>query len=243
MQSDVLFLPAQAAADAFVGRQVVVFDVLRATTTMTAALAAGVREIRIFGDTESARNAAAAAGEPRPLLCGEAQCLPPPGFDLGNSPGALDRDVHRAKTLFMSTTNGTRAIIAARLAPLLLAGALVNASAVARVLVQGNRPVTLMCAGTNGKIAMEDVIGAGAVIDALERLGGVELESDAARLAGRLFRSARGDLRGALADGAGGRNVIAAGLEADIDFAARLDAFDVVGRVLDEPLRLIGHSA
>ena len=232
MRVNVTLLPQDAVADAFFGRAVVVFDVLRATTTMTAAMAAGVREIRIFGDTESARRAAAeVAGTPRPLLCGEAQCLPPAGFDLGNSPGALNRAAHEGRSLYMSTTNGTRAIIAARSAKLLLAGALVNASAVARALAAAGLAVTLLCAGTNGQVAMEDVIGAGAVADALGKLAEVELETDGARMAVRLFQAARGDLRGALAEAAGGRNVIAAGLEADIDFAARLDCFDVVGRV------------
>jgi 2-phosphosulfolactate phosphatase len=243
MRLNLVLLPRDATAESFAGRAVVVFDVLRATTTMTAALAAGVSEIRIFGDTESARQAAAAVGDPKPMLCGEAQCLPPPGFDLGNSPGALNRAAHDGKTLFMSTTNGTRAIIAARGAQLLLAGALVNASAVARALVESGLDLTLLCAGTNGEIAMEDVIGAGAVADAVQQLGKVDLESDAARMAVRLFRGAKNDLRSALAEGAGGQNVIAAKLEADIDFAARLSVLDIVGRVYDAPLRLVPNSA
>jgi 2-phosphosulfolactate phosphatase len=241
MRLNLILLPRDATDESFAGRAVVVFDVLRATTTMTAAMAAGVREIRIFGDTESAREAAAAAREPKPLLCGEAQCLPPAGFDLGNSPGALNRAAHEGRSLYMSTTNGTRAIIAARSAKLLLAGALVNASGVARVLAASGLDVTLLCAGTNGQLAMEDVIGAGAVADALRKLAKVELESDAARMTLRVFQAARGDLRGALAEAAGGRNVIAAGLEADIDFAARLDVLDVVGRVHDAPLRVVRH--
>jgi 2-phosphosulfolactate phosphatase len=140
----------------------------------------------------------------------------------------------------MSTTNGTRAIIAARSAKLLLAGAVVNASAVARALAASGLDVTMLCAGTNGEIAMEDVIGAGAVTDAVQQLGKVDFESDAARMAVRLFRGAK-DLRNALAEGAGGLNVIAAKLAADIDFAARLNVIDEVGRVHDGPLRLVRH--
>ncbi len=230
MRLDVLLLPEDARDESFAGRAVVVFDVLRATTTMTAALAAGVKEIHIFGDIASAREAAArAAGEPKPLLCGEVHALMPSGFDLGNSPGALDPALHKARTLFMSTTNGTRAILAAREAKLLLIGALVNASAVARAVVASGLDVTLLCAGTNGMPAIEDVIGAGAVIDAIG--GRAKLESDLAQMALRLLQGARDDLRSAMAEGAGGRNVTAAGLDPDIDFAGRLDRFDVVGRV------------
>ena len=230
MRVDVLLGPKDATGESFAGRAVVVFDVLRATTTMTAALAAGVKEIQIFGDIATVREAAARTSiQPRPLLCGEIQALMPAGFDLGNSPGALDPALHKGRTLFMSTTNGTRAIIAAREGKLLLIGALVNASAVARAVVNSGLDVMLLCAGTNGKAAIEDAIGAGAVIDAIGSCA--ELESDVARMALRLFQSARSDLRGALAQGSGGRNVIAAGLEPDIDFAAQLDRFDVVGQM------------
>jgi 2-phosphosulfolactate phosphatase len=131
----------------------------------------------------------------------------------------------------MSTTNGTRALIAAKGAKLLLAGAVVNASAVARVLAGAGLDVTLLCAGTNGRAAIEDVIGAGAVLAAARRLTEVRPASDVARMALRLFEASVANLRAALADGDGGRNVVAAGLEEDIAFAAALDRFDVVGRV------------
>jgi 2-phosphosulfolactate phosphatase len=231
MNVEVALLPRDLDPVTLPSRAVVVFDVLRATTTMTAALAAGVREIRVFGDVAAVRAAAAgSAGGPVPLLCGEEQCLAPVGFDLGNSPGGFGA-THRGRTVFMSTTNGTRALIAARDAKLLLAGAVVNASAVARVLVGAGLDVTLLCAGTNGRAAIEDVIGAGAVLAAVGRLTDVRPASDVARVALRLFEASAGDLRVALAQGDGGRNVIAAGLGEDVAFAAALDRFDVVGRV------------
>jgi 2-phosphosulfolactate phosphatase len=237
MTVDVVLLPKDLQRAHLQDRLVVVFDVLRATTTMAAALAAGVREIRVFGDLEAAR--AAAGGDVRArLLCGEQNCLPPPGFDLGNSPGAFSRELHARRTVYMCTTNGTRAIVAARDAAVVLTGALVNASPVGRAIVTQwpNLDVTLLCAGTGGAVAMEDVIGAGAVIDALQRLTRITFSSDVASIAHRLFQWTRGDLRSAVADTLGGRNVIAAGLEPDIDFAARLDSLDVVGVVAKGPL-------
>ena len=190
---DVALTPADLLPDQLTDRAVVVFDTLRATTTMTAALDVGVAEIRVFGSLDEVR-AAAAAMHPRPLLCGERGCLPPPGFDLGNSPGAFDRHQHAGRTLFMSTTNGTKAIVAARGAKLLLVGAVINASAVARDLATAGLDVLLLCAGTDGAPAMEDLIGAGAVIHALRRDTTVELDSDLARIAARLFLAARQDL-------------------------------------------------
>jgi 2-phosphosulfolactate phosphatase len=240
MTLDVVLLPGELQPRHITGRTVVVFDVLRATTTMTAALAAGVKAIHICPDTASARRYAASAGlDPAPLLCGEEQCLRPDGFDLGNSPGGFTRQ-YAGREVVMSTTNGTRAILAAAGARLLLVGALVNATAAARAVADAGHDVTLLCAGTNGQVAMEDLIGAGAVRAALGPTAHVGDESDTARIALRLFTSATPNFREALADGAGGRNVIAAGLAQDIDFAAAIDRFkDVVGVVDGQTVR--GH--
>jgi 2-phosphosulfolactate phosphatase len=232
MKVDVVLLPRDLPVVA--DRAVAVFDVLRATTSMAAALAAGVREIRIFSDVQSAR-AAAADFAGKKLLCGEAGCLPPPGFDLGNSPGAFSPQ-HAGCTLFMATTNGTRALIAAQGARETLAAALVNAESVARRLHQLELNVILLCAGTHGVIAMEDLLGCGAVLDSLLALRPLELESDAARMALRLFRAARDNLVDVLREAQGGRNVIKAGLLEDVDFAARLNSLTAVGRVVGNPL-------
>ena len=233
MNVQVALLPRDVPAD-LSRYAVVVFDVLRATTTMTAALAAGVLEIRVFGCLEDAASAARQFSGPK-VLCGERQCLPPPGFDLGNSPGHFTPNQHRGAVAFMCTTNGTRALAAARNASSVLVGALVNRTAVARRLEQLGRDVLLVCAGTDGAVSLEDAIGAGSVIDALN-LSPTEMIGDAARLAAASFQDARHDLAAALRDAQGGRNVIAAGLPDDIEFAARLDVFDIVGVAGGEPL-------
>jgi 2-phosphosulfolactate phosphatase len=137
----------------------------------------------------------------------------------------------------MATTNGTRALSAARSAAAIFAGALVNAAAVARAAGQTARDVLLLGSGTDGQISMEDVIGAGAVCHKLLELGHYSLAGDTAWMAIRLFESARNDLPAALRETQGGLNNIKVGQEADIDFAARLDVLDVVGKV--DPSRLL----
>jgi 2-phosphosulfolactate phosphatase len=185
--------------------------------------------VHVFGSPDAARAAAEAGAAPR-LLCGEQRCLPPPEFDLGNSPGAFTPDVVVGRTIYLSTTNGTRALVAARAAAELFTGALVNASAVAGLLHQLARDVTLLCAGTEGEVSAEDLLGCGAVIDGLHRLGKVRLGNDAALIASDLFHANRRDLPAFLRRTRGGRNVIAAGLEPDIAYCAALDSLDVVGR-------------
>ncbi len=231
MRIDVVMLPSELTTRHLRGRAVAVFDVLRATTTMTAALAAGVAEIRLFADIEAARSAAAAHAGKR-LLVGEVRCLPPEGFELGNSPGAFNRDLHAGTTMFMCTTNGTRALLAASEAEAVFAASLVNCRAVAHRLSDTRRDITLLCAGTDGKPALEDLAGAGSVIDALMSSGeSVDLESDIARCALAVFCACREDLVGALRVSQGGRNVIAAGLPQDVDFAARINTLTNVGRL------------
>lgn len=238
MKVDVVFLPEHLTAIDLEDRAVVVFDVLRATTTMAAALAAGVGEIRVFDSITAARDAASAFGEGH-ILCGEERCLRPDGFHLGNSPAGFLSESHAGRTVFMSTTNGTRALVAARGARELFAGALVNAQATAQCLGKRGMDVTLLCAGTNGHIAMEDVLGTGAVLDSLAGRAGVSISSDRARIAHRLFQASRDHLPEALLDSQGGRNVVNAGLGEDVAYAARLDAHPIVCRALDRPLRIV----
>ncbi len=239
---DVAFLPRPRPRDLadgqLHGRAVVVFDVLRATTTMAAALVAGVCEIRIFESLEAARSAAERHGGGW-VLCGEEKCLKPAGFDIGNRPGEFNA-THSGKTVFMCTTNGTRAIVAAAGSAMVVIGALVNARATARAVAASGLDVMLLCAGTDGAVALEDVIGAGAVAEAL--LGAVAEVglTDAAAVALAAYRQRRGDLAAALRESQGGKNLLRAGLAEDIAFAAREDVLDVVGWVREGPLRVVG---
>ncbi len=234
MKLDVVLLPRDLRPEHLAGRSVVVFDVLRATTSMTAALSAGVKEIRIFGNLDAALAAGHAFQGPH-LLCGERNALKPPGFDLGNSPGAFNRELHQGMTLLMSTTNGTVAILAARGASTVLTGALANADAVARALIHIGSDITLLCAGTEGNVSTEDVLGAGAVIASLESVADVELLSDTAWITRSLFRAERDRLFESLTQTRGGHNITRAGLTPDIAFCAKLNSFESVGIVRGDP--------
>jgi 2-phosphosulfolactate phosphatase len=228
---DVVPLPKNLQSRDIQDRAVAIFDVLRATTTMATALAAGAREIHAFDSLQAAQEAAAKfSGEK--LLCGERRALRPPGFDLGNSPAEFTADRVAGKTLFMATTNGTRAIVAVQQAKKLFAAALVNAAATANALIATGLDVVLLCAGTDGEIATEDLIGAGAVIDSIKN--DIKLNSEAQESV-KLFQDSRNNLAIALRASRGGRNCIAAGLESDIDLAAIPDALNVVVEIRGHP--------
>jgi 2-phosphosulfolactate phosphatase len=225
MNIEVVLLPEHLHDRDLSRTTVIVFDVLRATTTIIAALAAGIREVRIFDSVDEAKLAADAT-IPRPLLCGEIKSLPPPGFDLGNSPRQFLPE-HAGRTVFLATTNGTRAVYAVRSASQIFAGALVNAPAVAAAAAQTNQDILLLCSGSAGNLSLEDTLGAGAVCHELLTRASYTHADDSPRIAHRLFLEARPNLPAALRDTQAGRNVIAANLEPDIDFAARLAVFRI----------------
>ena len=225
--------------------QVVVFDVLRATSTIATALANGAREVRLFDSLDAARAARrewpTTAGPA--LLAGEQKCLKPEDFDLGNSPREFVTEKIGGATVLLATTNGTRAAVRARSARKLFAGSLLNVTATAQALlpeVDGLHTL-LVCAGTNGKLAFEDILGAGAVLFSLmQTTYRADLPfTDGAWLAYHAFAGVRSRLPAALRLGAGGINVIDAGLEEDIDYVARLDALPVLARIEDSPLRVL----
>src|SRR5688500_7041751 len=116
MRLDVAFSPLALSPADVQGRTVFVVDILRATTTMCAALHHGAKALIPVVSTEEALRLAQTIGSTDVLLAGEKNCVRIPGFALGNSPlemteAAVATGV-RGKTIIVTTTNGTRALLA-----------------------------------------------------------------------------------------------------------------------------------
>src|SRR4051812_2934497 len=112
MKLDVVFSPRELSASDVADRTVFVIDVLRATTTICAALHNGARAIVPVSDTEEATRLVTVLGAADVLLAGERNTVRIPGFQLGNSPDEMTADVVKGKTIIMTTTNGTSALLA-----------------------------------------------------------------------------------------------------------------------------------
>jgi 2-phosphosulfolactate phosphatase len=215
----------------------VVIDVLRATTTMVYALAAGCACVRPCATVEEAVGLAASLDGENVLLGGERSGKPLPGFDLGNSPGEYTAARCRGATVVMTTTNGTRALLHAAGARRVLPAAFVNYGAACEQLRREGGPVCVVCAGEGGLPALEDALLAGALVDFLAGQGAVRLD-DGARLAWDSYRQRRGDLAGALREGAGGARLRALGYDEDVRAAAAVDAVPLAAEVRREPFRV-----
>jgi 2-phosphosulfolactate phosphatase len=229
--------PALVPDGALRGGVAVVVDVLRASTTIIHALAAGCLAVRPVAEVDDARRLADSLPAGKVLLAGERDARPLPGFDCGNSPGQFTSELCRARTIVLSTTNGTRALLAAGSAERVLVGAFVNFSAVCEQLQGETRPIHVVCAGESGKVALEDTLFAGAVVDFLCRDGLVPL-NDGARVAWDCFEHHGRVLDGALAVGSGGARLIELGYDDDVRAAARVDAFALVPELRRDPLRI-----
>lgn len=233
----VYLLPSLAPPGQLTGGIAVVIDVLRATTTIVHALAAGCTAVRPCAEVDEARALAGGMRAGKVILGGERGGVAPPGFDLGNSPRDYTPKVCRGTTLVLTTTNGTRALLRATEAERVLVAAFVNFSAICEQLRQDARPVHIVCAGTDGDVTLEDTLLAGALVNDLVDATEVRL-NDAARLAWDCFETHGRVLAGALEVSRGGANLKELGYDEDIRAAARVDQFVLVPELRRDPLRV-----
>lgn len=169
MQVDVLLTAEAAAAAPLAGRVALVVDVLRASTSIIAALAAGAAAVIPARDPEDARQRAATLPPGQALIAGERRGEPLAGFDLGNSPLEFTPARVGGRTIVFTTSNGTRALLAARPAAAVGVAALVNLAAAAAWAAAGGRDITVLCAGQRGAVSLEDHVCAGLIVERLTR--------------------------------------------------------------------------
>jgi 2-phosphosulfolactate phosphatase len=199
----------------------VVVDVLRATSTIVQALAVGYPHVVCCKSVATARDLRA----PGRVLAGESACERPPDFELGNSPAAMATAGRRGDELVLATTNGSPAVVAAaHAAERVLVGCLLNLRAVLAAVPTDAR-VAIICSGTNGRPALEDVYVAGRLVAGL---GGVP--SDAARVAERVA-SGYGSPLEPLAASEDAAQLRATGQERDIAWCASESVLEVVPEV------------
>jgi 2-phosphosulfolactate phosphatase len=200
----------------------IVVDVLRATSTMTQALASGYERVLCCAEIDEARALAVSEGPAK--LAGERRLETIEGFDFGNSPREV-AGKPQAPTLVLTTTNGTRLLVsaAARFEHVYV-GSLLNLDAVAAAARSHGDDVAVLCAGVLGELALDDAYCAGRIAEAL---GGDRTDSATAaiRLAGSYADAHEG-----LGSGRSAWNLRRHGLDADIEWCARENALAVVPR-------------
>ncbi len=232
MKLDVAFSPAGLTLADVQGRTVFVIDILRATTSMCAALHHGARALIPVASTEEALRLAQTIGSEDVLLAGEKNCARIPGFHLGNSPLEMTEAAVRGKTLIVTTTNGTKALLATQGAAAAYAACAANLTAAAeraREVIERDDDVLVVCAGRDGSFSLDDAYCAG-------RLAAAALESrkprrglnDAAIASLDLVRRYGEHWERPLTYSRAGRELVRLGFRDDVLDAARLDAYPVL---------------
>jgi 2-phosphosulfolactate phosphatase len=223
-------LPAQIEPGDLAGGVAVVIDILRASTTIVVALANGAARVIPCGDVETARRLAAEDRTGNTLTGGERGGVKIEGFDLDNSPASYSRDRVAGKTIVFTTTNGTAALLRTDGAARVLIGAFVNRQAIVEKLHADGRPVHLICAGTDGRLTSEDLLGAAAIAAGLARFDDVEMWDDSTKGAAQNWPEGIPSklLIDSLRRSSGGRDLVELGFDQDIVRAAEVDLISVV---------------
>lgn len=228
MRVDVVPTAEAAGSAALAGVSVLVVDVLRASTTIVAALRSGCAGVVPVADPDEARRRAAAAPPGQALLAGERKGEPIAGFDLGNSPLDVTPERVRGKTLILTTSNGTRALLAARPAARMAVAALVNLTAVTAWALEAGADVTVLCAGERGEVSLEDRVCAGLLVEGVLREAPGAAVSGPAAEAAALGRSYGKDVGRLAQDSSWARHLVRRGRGADVAACLALDTATLV---------------
>lgn len=241
---NVHFLPALMNTANLAGGTVVIIDILRASSTIITALHNGAKRVIPCGTPDEARLIRQESNAETVLLGGERGGVRIEGFDCGNSPTEYVPGRVTGKTIAFTTTNGTQALLKSAAAETILIGAFINRQAVVDRLHSDQRPVHLVCAGTDSQITGEDVLFAGAIVESLQQ---IEAEThrwvlnDSARIAECFWRQSVGEtlrksgdenlsakIESAMRATHGGRNLCSLGYDNDISLCSAVDSIDRV---------------
>jgi 2-phosphosulfolactate phosphatase len=132
----------------------IIVDVFRAFTTAAFCVAAGAREIVLVADHEQAL--AMKREDPSLFLTGEIGGRPIPGFDVGNSPSAIEHLDLTGRRVVQRTGAGTQGVNAATAARDIVLGSFVVAEATVRHVRRGADEVTVVAMGEGGTSASDE---------------------------------------------------------------------------------------
>jgi 2-phosphosulfolactate phosphatase len=208
-------------------------DVLRATSTMATVLAAGGEAVQVFSDLDQLVEVSEKWPAQKRLRAGERGGGKVAGFELGNSPLDCTAELVAGRRLFISTTNGTRALKRIQDAPIVLAAALINRAAVVQFLLE-KQPETVWIVGSGweGTFSLEDTVCAGAIAHSIWQQSNVSLEeitgNDEVTSAIALYSQWQNDLLGLFHQASHGKRLLRLQCLEDLKYCSQTDILDVL---------------
>jgi 2-phosphosulfolactate phosphatase len=231
----------------FEGSIVVMIDVLRASTSLTAALYNGAKEIIPVDTLDKAVRIYNSLSKEIRFLAGERNGIKPAGFDAGNSPMEFSEQVVKGKTIILTTTNGSKIFQKAKLAKHRIIGAFVNFTVVKEFIMKTidgfdlndkELKIYFLCAGTKGKLSYEDMLCAGAFIYYLyDKIDNLDI-SDSAETAKNLFLLHENNIANYLKTREHAEKLKEIGFESDMDIAFTWDLFPIVPIITGSSIKI-----
>lgn len=224
-------------------RVVAVIDVLRASTSITVALANDAKTVIPFDNSEDVISRSKNFERSEVRLAGERKMLTVPGFDFGNSPREFTREAVEGKTVLMSTTNGTSTLAGVAGARDVLVASYVNLSAVLAMLrsaLRGGTEIVLICAGRERQFAIEDAACAGRYARSITRRVANVALNDATQACMLIDKKYGDNVLRLFQESTHGRALVEAGFAEDLEVCAAIDSYPVVPVYQDRQITKIG---
>ena len=224
MKVDIIFTADEVSQEKTKGKICVVIDVLRATSVMITALHNGAEKIFPFKDIkiiqercENLKNI---------IKCGERNALKIDGFDLGNSPLEFTKEKVFGKDIYMSTTNGTKAVENSLSAEKIIICSFLNIKSVSEKLLEYKKDVVIVCAGTNGKFSLDDTLCAGLIIKEMQKH--TEIQMNDVLLAAVRISESHEDIKDILKGSTHYERLLSLGFEKDMEHIFSLNKYSIV---------------
>jgi 2-phosphosulfolactate phosphatase len=239
---DVFMSPGEIASGDVQGRVVAVIDVLRASTSIAVALANGARTVVPVEDVDEAITRSRQFERSQVRLAGERKMVAIPGFDMGNSPVEFTSEAVNDRTVLITTTNGTRSLLALQGARDIVVASYVNLSVVSVMLRAAARAndISIVCAGTEGHFSLEDAACAGRYVRSITQPGSSLTLNDAARACALIDGKYGDNIAEIFRDSWHGQALAEAGFGDDLVACAAVDSHPVVPIYQDKQITRLG---
>lgn len=224
MKVDIIFTADEVSQEKTEGKICVVIDVLRATSVMITALHNGAEKIFPFKDIKTIQERC--ENLKNIIKCGERNALKIDGFDLGNSPLEFTKEKVFGKDIYMSTTNGTKAVENSLSAEKIIICSFLNIKSVSKKLLEYKKDVVIVCAGTNGKFSLDDTLCAGLIIKEMQKH--TEIQMNDVLLAAVRISESHEDIKDILKGSTHYERLLSLGFEKDMEHIFSLNKYSIV---------------
>jgi len=227
MNIDVIPTLKELTPQKIYGKTAIVLDIFRCTSTIITALANGCREVIPARTSLEAKDLVSRYPSNSVVLAGETKGAKIPGFDLGNSPVEIAGYPILDKTLILSTTNGTEAIRSCKPAKYVLIGSFLNVSSTCTRAASNQKDTVIVCAGSEGNIALEDIMAAGCFVAHFKKCSQELRISDLSKTFYYLYKYFKNNLEQILLTSRSGQNLQVLGYSQDIFHCLKKDLYKI----------------